>query len=350
MDDDPDAEAARSPRVEATPAALASLVKPRIVALLSLTGVCATLAAGGLVPARTLAFVLAGAAIAGGSAALNCWYDRDLDRYMARTRDRPLPSGDLDHRVALAFALALLVAGTAVALVALPAVSLGFMWLGVASYVGLYTVGLKRRHWLGVVLGGSAGAFPVLAGWSAVRPVGPAALAMAALVFAWTPAHAWALAAVYRDDFAAADVPTLPVVASRAAVRRATWRSALLAVAVAFAVVPLAGHLYAAVVPVAAVALLVVYAGFLRYGGDPTAVRAFFTSNGFLAVVFAAWAADGLLADPGAPTLGLAVLLAMAAFAWLWIRRPALRGVRSAPPSLGRTGDGRDDVAREVAR
>ena len=324
--------------------ALWSLTKPRIVGLLCLTGVGAVLAAGGLPPVEFAAFVVAGALVAAGSAALNCWYDRDIDRLMERTADRPLPSGDLDHRVAFAFAVALLAVGTAVGGAFLPVASVAYMLLGVAAYVGLYTVALKRRHWLGVVLGGSAGSFPVLAGWVAVRPLEPAAVGVAALVFVWTPAHAWALADVYRDDFAAAGVPTLPVVASADRVARGVRYSVLATVAVAALVVPASGPLYATVVVAGAPLYLLAYRQYDRERSGPAAVRAFFSSNLFLAVCVLAWGLDGVLAGTAATA---AAVGAVAAVPWLFVRlwtaRPALHGVPGAVggewrPLLARLG------------
>jgi len=309
--------------------ALASLVKPRIVGLLTLTGLAALGAAGGADPATAAAFAVAGALVAAGSAALNCWYDRDLDREMERTADRPLPSGDLDSGVALAFALALVAAGSLLGLATLPAASVAYMLAGAAAYVGLYTVGLKRRHPLGVVLGGSAGSFPVLAGWTVAEPVGPAAVVMAALVFAWTPAHAWALAYVYRDDFAAAGVPTLPAVADGRTVRRSTWRWALATVAVGLLAVPLAGPLYLGGLLVGGPALLAAFHQFRARGGRPAATRAFFTSNAVLAAVFLGWAADGLLA-PGPAGVAAGAVGAGAVVASTWAARPSLRGVRAS--------------------
>ncbi|WP_256301418.1 heme o synthase [Haloarchaeobius salinus] len=315
----------------ALPRQLWSLVKPRIVTLLCVTGLFALLAAGGGSPSVVVGFVVAGALIAASSAALNCWYDRELDRHMERTADRPLPSGALDHRVALAFAVGLFVVGSLVGLATLPAGAVGYMWLGVAAYVGLYTVGLKRRHWTGVVLGGSAGSFPVLAGWTAVAPLSVEAVVMAAVVFAWTPAHAWALAHVYRADFAAAGVPTLPVVADETVVRRAVWYSVWTTLVVAALLVPFAGLLYAVTLAVAGGAFVLGYRGFRHTGSDPDAVRAFFTSNLFLATLFVAWGVSGLV--PGADTAlaGVALVAVPALFVGLWNARPALRGVRAEP-------------------
>jgi protoheme IX farnesyltransferase len=308
---------------------LLSLVKPRIAALLCLTGVTAAVAAGGPEPVALAAFALAGLGMAGGAAALNCVYDRDIDPLMDRTADRPLATGALDPRVATGFALGLLAAATALALATLPRVAVGYMWLGVGAYVGLYTVGLKRRHWSGVVLGGSAGSFPVLAGWTAVRPLEPVAVAMAALVFAWTPAHAWALAVVYREDFRRAGIPTLPVVAAPERVRRAVWHSALVTVAVAAIVVPAAGPVYAAAFVAAVPALLVAYRSFARRGGDERAVRAFFTSNAVLAALFVGWALSGVADGPLAA--GASAVVAVLAVAGVWRGRPSLDGVRGAP-------------------
>jgi protoheme IX farnesyltransferase len=316
------------------PADLWSLFKPRIVALLCLTGLAALFAAGGAPAGTVLAFAVAGGCVAAGAAAFNCYYDRALDRRMARTADRPLPSGRLAPRAALAVAVCALVFGSAVALLALPLPSVAYMWSGVASYVGLYTVALKRRHWLGVVLGGSAGSFPVLAGWTAVKPLTAEPIVLALVVFAWTPAHAWALAYVYRRDFVAAGVPTLPTVASPARVRRAVWVSVWATLAVAAVAVPLSSPVYGLTVAVGGAFLAVGYAQFYRRGTEPAAVRAFFTSNLFLAALFASWGAGGVV-DVGGPWLRLGVLVGLpVAFVLLWARRPALRGVP------GSTGDG----------
>ncbi|MFB6164699.1 MAG: protoheme IX farnesyltransferase [Haloarculaceae archaeon] len=314
-----------------------SLTKPRIVALLTLTGVTALYAAGGA-PLRTVGgFVVAGAAIAAGSAAFNCYYDRHLDRHMARTADRPLPADDLSPRAAIAFVLVLLAVGTAVGLSTLPLDTVAYMWLGVGSYAGVYTVGLKRRHWLGAVIGGSAGSFPVLAGWSAVAPIGPAALLLAALVFVWTPAHAWALAYVYREDFRAADVPTLPAVADGAVVRRAVWVSAALTAVVAAGAVPFAGRLYAVACLVALPAFLWAFWTYRRSGRAQAAVRAFFTSNLLLAALFTAWALDGVLSQPSAGAEAAAGIAILASFIGLWRARPSLGTVHSEAVALPRS-------------
>lgn len=311
---------------------LLSLTKPRIAALLCLTGTGATFAAGGLPLVDLLAFVVAGLGMAGGAAVCNCYYDRDIDPVMDRTAARPLARGTLDPRLALGFGVGLLALATGIGLRALPTVSVGYMWLGVAAYVGLYTVLLKRRHWLGVVLGGSAGSFPVLAGWTAVRPLAVPAVVMATLVFVWTPAHAWALAVVYRDDFAAAGVATLPAVTTLETARRAVWASALGTVAVAALLVPFAGAAYSGALVVGAPLFLFAYRCFHRVGGDPQAVRAFFTSNVLLTVTFVAWGIDGVATGRPLVTGTVAAVATAAAFVGLWLAGPSLRGVPTAPP------------------
>jgi protoheme IX farnesyltransferase len=314
------------------PTHLWSLVMPRIVTLLCVTGAFSLLAAGGASAVTLAGFVVAGACVAASAAAWNCWYDRNLDQHMARTADRPLPSGRLDHRVAAAFATALLLAGTALGLALLPLRSVVYMLLGFAAYVGLYTVALKRHHWLGVVLGGSAGSFPVLAGWSAVRPLTVEPVLMALVVFAWTPAHAWALAYVYRDEFASVDVPTLPVVVSTATVQRGIRYAVWSTVATVAAVGIFAGPPYAATAVVGSALFVLGFRPFLRVGTERAAVRAFFTSNLFLAVLFAAWGAGGVA--PGlAPWSGLLALATVPAlFVGMWTAQPSLRGV---PASVG---------------
>lgn len=318
-------------------AAVRSLVKPRIVGLLCVTGASAHLAAGGTDPARLMVFVVAGGMIAGGAAALNCVYDRDIDRLMDRTADRPLPAGDIVPSAALAIAIVLLLTGTMVGLVALPPISVAWMHLGMVAYLGLYTVLLKRRHPIAVVLGGSAGSFPVLAGWTAVRPLGPEALLMAGLVFVWTPAHAWTLAVVYREDFAAASIPTLPVVADQDRIRRAVGVSALLTVGLGTGLLLFGGRVSAVAAATAGPLYLLAVRAYHRTGTKPTAVRAFFSSNLYLAVLFAAWAVDGLGAEipwSAPPVIAAAIL---GAFLWLWTSRPELGGVRAPPTPAWRS-------------
>jgi heme o synthase len=197
--------------------AYVALTKPRIVELLLLTTVPVMFLAERAVPPLSLVVLtVAGGTLAAGSAnALNCVVDRDIDERMMRTRRRPLPRHQVSPNAALGFGLAL----GAVATVLL---GLTVNWLSAllalsanVFYVVGYTMVLKRRTAQNIVWGGAAGCFPALIGWTAVtdRLAWPPVV-LFLIVFFWTPPHFWSLAMRYRDDYAAADVPMLPVVAS----------------------------------------------------------------------------------------------------------------------------------------
>lgn len=200
-----------------TAAAYLALTKPRIIELLLITTVPTMIVADRGLPAIGLiaATVVGGALAAGGANAFNMVLDRDIDAVMRRTRNRPLVTGELSARDATVFAAVLealafgLLAGAVNLLSALLALS------ATAFYVGVYTAWLKRRSPQNIVIGGAAGAAPVLIGWSAVTgSLSLAPVVLFAIVFLWTPPHFWALAVRYRDDYEAAHVPMLPVVAS----------------------------------------------------------------------------------------------------------------------------------------
>lgn len=193
-----------------------SLLKLRIVLLLVATAVGAMLpAARGLPhPLLVLAVVLGGTLAAGGAHAINCWFDRDIDAAMARTRRRPVPAGRIPawHGLALGVALnfvAFLILATVANLLA-AALALA----GTLIYVFVYTVWLKRSTPQNIVIGGAAGAVPPLVGWAAVTGrLDLTALSLFLVIFFWTPPHFWALAQLIRRDYETAGVPMLPVVA-----------------------------------------------------------------------------------------------------------------------------------------
>lgn len=153
-----------------------------------------------------------------GSAVFNQFYDRDIDRLMARTAARPLAAGTLgDPRRALWFAGALLATGCVIALLVFNWVVATHLFLGAFVYGFVYTVWLKRRHWTNIIIGGAAGSFAVLAGAAAVDPnIWLLPALMAVTLFLWTPSHFWSLAIMIKDDYARAGVPMLPVVAGDA--------------------------------------------------------------------------------------------------------------------------------------
>ncbi len=191
------------------------LTKPRIIALLLVTTYATMLVAAGEAPPLDLIFLtLLGGALTSGSAnAINMVYDRDIDAVMRRTRWRPLPSGRLSPRTALAFALTLGFIGTVELWVYVNPLSALLALSGNLFYVFIYTMWLKRRSVQNIVIGGAAGAVPPLVGWAAVTgEVNAAAVALFMIIFLWTPPHFWALAFYKNDDYRAAGVPMLPVV------------------------------------------------------------------------------------------------------------------------------------------
>jgi protoheme IX farnesyltransferase len=194
-----------------------ALTKPRIIELLLVTTVPTMVVAEQGIPSIWLMIntVIGGALAAGGANAINMYVDRDIDALMERTKDRPLVTGLISPRAGLTFAIALEI--------------IAFFWLwgfvnlltaalGVAAclfYVFVYTLWLKRTSKSNIVIGGAAGAVPVLIGWTAVtNSLSWAPIVLFAVMFYWTPPHFWALAIKYRDDYSSADVPMLPSVAS----------------------------------------------------------------------------------------------------------------------------------------
>ncbi len=218
-----------------------ALTKPRVMTLVVFTGLCGMLAAPhGIHPVLAFTAILCIALGAGAAAALNQWYESDIDALMKRTASRPLPAGRMDRQSALHFgvglgAFSVLLMGLAVNLL-----SAAILAVSILFYVLVYTVWLKRRTPQNIVIGGAAGAFPPLIGWAAAT--GSVALLPAllfALIFLWTPPHFWALSLFVRSDYANAGVPMLPVVAGVRATRVQIMLYTLPMVAVAIAPWPL---------------------------------------------------------------------------------------------------------------
>ena len=200
-----------------TVGAYVALTKPRIIELLLITTLpTMVVAQRGLPPLWLMAATLVGGALAaGGANAINMVVDVDIDRVMKRTKNRPLVTGAMTPRAALVFALALEAAAFAELALAVNLLSAVLALSATLFYVFVYTLWLKRRSSQNIVIGGAAGAVPVLVGWAAVtNSLAWAPVVMFAVIFIWTPPHFWSLAVRYKDDYAAADVPMLPVVAS----------------------------------------------------------------------------------------------------------------------------------------
>lgn len=194
------------------------LTKPRIWGLLVFTGVVGMLVAyrETSIPVSLLKLLVGGVAITSGSAAANTltnYHDRDIDGIMERTKGRPLPSGQIKPpSKALVFGLAMAVLSVLLALWFNP-LAAAFMTVGLVDNVGVYSLLLKRRSWLNIILGGISGGMPVLVGYSAVaNGVSAIAVYLSALVIVWIPTHIWSLAITAKEDYKAAGVPMLPVV------------------------------------------------------------------------------------------------------------------------------------------
>jgi protoheme IX farnesyltransferase len=286
--------------LRARAAAYVALTKPRIIELLLVTTVPTMVVAARGLPriGLMIATVLGGTMAAGGANAINMYVDRDIDKVMHRTRHRPLVTGVIEARNALIFAIGLEI------------VAFLFLWatvnflsavLAVSAtlfYVFVYTLWLKRTSSRNIVIGGAAGAVPVLVGWSAVtNRLDWAPIVLFAVIFYWTPPHFWALAIKYRDDYAAADVPMLPAVASlrTTASRIVAYTLVLWALTVLFSPVAGMGNLYL----LSAIVLGAVFMGLalelLRNATPAAAMRLFAYSITYITLLFGAIAVDQLL-------------------------------------------------------
>ncbi|HEY8371596.1 MAG TPA: heme o synthase [Pseudonocardiaceae bacterium] len=287
--------------------AYVALTKPRIIELLLVTTIPAMLLAERGVPSLWVVLgTLVGGTMAAGSAnALNCVVDADIDAVMKRTKARPLVTHEVPPRNALVFA------------VLLGAAAFGVLWavanllaavLAVATilfYVLVYTLVLKRRTAQNIVWGGAAGCMPVVIGWAAVTGgLDWPALVMFGVVFFWTPPHSWALAMKFRDDYARAGVPMLPVVATPVQVSRRIVLFTWVMVLWSLLLVPATSWIYAAVaVSVGAWFLAVAHRlhNAVRQGEKADPMRLFHLSNTYLTLVFVAIAVDSVV---GWPALG----------------------------------------------
>lgn len=290
----------RSNQIRTTLGTYLRLTKPRVIELLLVTTLPAMmLAEQGLPDLGLVAAVLVGGALAaGGANTMNCWIERDRDRIMARTRHRPLPSGEINAQRALIFGLVLEVLAFGL-LWSVANLLAAFLALSATVfYIFVYTIWLKPRTTQNIVIGGAAGAVPALVGWAAVTgSLALPAWVLFAIVFVWTPPHFWALAIRYRDDYAAAEIPMLPVTRGPAVAVRHILVYSFVVVAVSFTL-PLTITM-TVLYPIVAGVLgaVFIYTAVSLYR-DPTparAIRLFTVSNVYLALLFAAVAVDALL-------------------------------------------------------
>jgi heme o synthase len=280
--------------------AFVALTKPRIIELLLVTTVPTMIVAERGLPSIWLmvATVIGGTLAAGGANAINMYVDRDIDAVMDRTRNRPLVTGAVSPPEALVFAIALEAVAFAWLVWQVNLLSAVLALAACLFYVFVYTLWLKRTSTSNIVIGGAAGAVPVLIGWSAVtNALALAPVVLFAVIFFWTPPHFWALAVRYRDDYAAAEVPMLPsVVTMEETTRRILIYTVIVwALSLAFAPIADLGWIY--------LVTAVIFGGLFtwhairvrRLGTSAAAMKLFHFSITYLVVLFGAMAADQLL-------------------------------------------------------
>ena len=238
-----------------------TLTKPRVQLLLLLTTVATMEIAGSPSIGLILLTLLGGYLSAGGAGAVNHWYDRDIDARMARTANRPIPSGRVSPRAALIYGFGLQIASFALLSLTVNVLAATFALAGFLGYVFVYTLWLKRSTPQNIVIGGAAGAFPPVVGWAAATgSVSLESVILFAIIFLWTPPHFWALALFKSGDYGRAGVPMMPNVAGEASTRRQIFAYALIVAPVA--VLPwLMGYVSAAYGAVS----IVLGAGFVWY-------------------------------------------------------------------------------------
>jgi protoheme IX farnesyltransferase len=290
-----------------TVAGYVALMKLRVVELLLVTTVPTMIVAKQGWPSLglILATLLGGTLAAGGANAINMVIDRDIDAVMERTKKRPLVTGVMTPRAALIFAVGIEILAFVELWLLVNLLSAVLAVSATLFYVFVYTIWLKRRSSQNIVIGGAAGAVPVLVGWSAVtNSLAWPPIILFAVIFIWTPPHFWALAVRYRDDYEAADVPMLPVVASmeRTTLEMLVYTVVLAASTVLFGAVAHLGLLYGITALVLNIIFIVMTAQLYAkarhdQAGGREAMKVFHFSITYLTVLFVAMAADVLLRE-----------------------------------------------------
>jgi protoheme IX farnesyltransferase len=266
-----------------------ALLKPKIILLLVVTELSAMIVAarGWPRPEVVIGALLGGAMAAGGAGAVNCWFDRDIDKLMPRTRRRAIAAGRITPAAGLAFGIVVGLSGVALIAATANVLASALALAGGLVYVFVYTMWLKRSTTQNIVIGGAAGAFPPLVGWAAVTgSLSPLAWVLFAIVFFWTPPHFWALALLLSKQYSAAKVPMLPVVSGEEHTRRSILLYTVLLFAISLVPVVWLGPIYAAT----AIATGGVFLGLaLRATGrrdGASAVALFHYSLAYLALLF----------------------------------------------------------------
>ncbi len=277
-----------------------ALTKPRIIEQLLITTVPAMVLAAAGWPSGWLVFwtIVGGSFAAGAANTINMVIDRDIDSLMDRTKGRPLVTGEISPRNALVFAVILQALSLVVLTVAANLLAALLAFGATIFYVGVYTLGLKRRTPQNIVIGGAAGAVPALVGWAVVtNSLSAVAWLLFALVFVWTPPHFWALALRYRDDYAAAHVPMLPVIRGVKATTRQMIAYAIVVAAVALSLIWVAqtGWIYAATAAVTSILWIAMTIAVHRDPSPKVAMRLFAYSISYLTALSVALVVDELI-------------------------------------------------------
>lgn len=274
------------------------LTKPKVQSLLLLTTIATMYLAGDPSPLLVALTCLGGYLSAGGAGAVNHWYDRDIDKQMARTADRPVPSGRVAPRSALLFGCSLACLSLIELSLAVNPLAAALSFSGFLGYVLVYTVWLKRRTPQNIVIGGAAGAVPPLVGWAAVTgSVGGTAVILFFIVFFWTPPHFWALSLLMKEEYGKVGVPMMPVARGEAETRRQILLYSVLLYAVTQ--LPFCAGGFGVIYLIASLVLgLGFIAGALRLyrrKDRPSALRLYLYSLAYLALLFCAMVADAHL-------------------------------------------------------
>jgi protoheme IX farnesyltransferase len=288
------------PSLRTTVGAYIALTKPRIIELLLVTTVPTMVVAEAGLPSIWLmvATVFGGTLAAGGAHAINMYVDRDIDALMERTKNRPLVTGVIEPRNALIFAVILEIVAFAWLWGFVNLISAVLAVTACLFYVFVYTLWLKRTSSRNIVIGGAAGAMPVLIGWTAVTgTLAWPPVILFAIIFYWTPPHFWALAIKYKDDYSAADVPMLPsVVSFRATALRILLYTLLLwALTIIFSPVAGMGLIYLISAIVLGAIFTAMAAQLLRTGDAKRAMPLFAYSITYISLLFGAMMADQLI-------------------------------------------------------
>jgi heme o synthase len=292
------AAAVRAGRTRQLVADYVELTKPKVQSLLLFTTVATMEIAGSPSVGRVALTCVGGYLSAGGAGAVNHWWDRDIDLRMARTADRPVPSGRVSPRAALGYGIGLATLSFVLMSLTLNVLAASLALAGFVGYVGVYTMWLKRRTTQNIVIGGAAGAMPPLVAWAATRgSLSWTAVYLFAIVFYWTPPHFWALSLLMKDEYAEVGIPMLPVVRGE----RETRRQILLYSGLLYAVtqLPFCAGGFGVVYLIGSITLGLAFlagAGLLYRRADRrTALRLYLFSMLYLAALFAVMVLDAKL-------------------------------------------------------